>query len=186
MYPKVKVRVHQQENHIPPQNDHRRLVVTKVSDESLSIPVKEIQGCSPPLKPRVLKAYVPKLPAGQSLSSSKASTVVKSKHLGKDAKPDVRAGSAVPPRPRAVLSSPDNDGMIGSVNKLSDKKASANFMVHNNIKERAPAQRPQTKIAPSPMSMTKGSNRASFSKTGLVQSKFQKSNMGKPQQASVE
>lgn len=38
VYPKVKVRVHQQENDIPPQNDHRRLLVTKVSDESLSIP----------------------------------------------------------------------------------------------------------------------------------------------------
>lgn len=38
VYPKVKVRVHQQENDIPPQNDHRRLLVTKVSDESLSLP----------------------------------------------------------------------------------------------------------------------------------------------------
>ncbi|XP_004292246.1 PREDICTED: uncharacterized protein LOC101313676 isoform X2 [Fragaria vesca subsp. vesca] len=181
MYPKVRVRVHQQENHILSQNDHRRVPETKVSDESPSIPVKEIQGCSLPLKPKIMKASVPKVPAGlgQSLSSSKD----KSRHLGKqDAKPDVRACSSVPLRPRAVLSSPDNDGMIGLVNKLFDKTPSA-VKVH---KERVLAsQRQQRKASPSPMSMTKGSNRAVSTKTGLVQSKLQKNMKGKQQQASA-
>ncbi|XP_050366137.1 uncharacterized protein LOC126784696 [Argentina anserina] len=181
MYPEVRVRV-QQENHISPQNDHRRIPVTKFPDESASISVKMIQGCYPPLKPRIMKAYVPKIPATQSLSSSK---VYKTRQLEKqDAKPDVRACSAVVLRPRAVLSSPDNDGMIGVVNKLTDKKPSA-VKVHNS-KERVPvAKSPQTKTSSSPVSMTKGSNRAGFNKTGLVQSKVQKTMMGKQQQASV-
>ncbi|XP_024167417.1 uncharacterized protein LOC112173962 isoform X1 [Rosa chinensis] len=180
MHPTVRVRVHQQENYIPPQNDHKSVPVTKVSDESLSIPVKVTQGCSLPLKPRIMKASVPNVPAGQPLSSSKE----KSRRLDKDAKPDVRACSAVQPRPRAVLSSPDNDGMIGLVNKLIDKQPSASKVP--NTKERVPAaQRQQSKTSPSPMSMTKGSNRAVSNKTGLVQSKVQKTMIGKQQQASV-
>ncbi|PON44370.1 hypothetical protein PanWU01x14_267590 [Parasponia andersonii] len=51
------------------------------------------------------------------------SKVENKRHLVKDSKPNVRASSV--PRPRAVLSSPDNDGMIGSRNKLVDKRGSA-------------------------------------------------------------
>ncbi|PQQ17568.1 uncharacterized protein Pyn_26219 [Prunus yedoensis var. nudiflora] len=184
MYPKVKVRLQEQDDYFFPQNHHRTLLLTNASDES--VPGKEIRSCSPPSTAITKKAYVSKLP-GHSISSSKEEN---SRNPGKATKPaDARACSIL--RPRAVLSSPENDGMIGSRNKLVDKKSS-NMKVHNTKEKVAAAQKPQqpkivqsqVKKAARPMSMTKRLQQSVDKKNGVVQSGIQKPMMEK-QQASL-
>lgn len=122
MYPRVKVRVQEEEDHSPPPIDSQSSLLLKLI-ESLSQQEKENKISSPPSVTRITKAYVTS-PAAKSLSAAKdAGTDKNNMQIGKDAKSNAKAKS-VPP-PRAVLSSPDNDGMIGSRNKLNYARSSA-------------------------------------------------------------
>ncbi|CAB4321735.1 unnamed protein product [Prunus armeniaca] len=172
MYPKVKVRLQEQDDYFSPQSHHRTLQLTNASDES--VPGKETQSCSPPSIAITKKAYVSKLP-GHSISSSKAEN---SRNPGKATKPaDARACSIL--RPRAVLSSPENDGMIGSRNKVVDKNSLA-VKVHNTKEKVAAAQKPQqpkivqsqVKKAARPVNMTKRLQQALIKRMGLCRVEF--------------
>ncbi|XVF81055.1 hypothetical protein PTKIN_Ptkin15bG0125800 [Pterospermum kingtungense] len=118
MYPRVKVRVQEDDDHFPPPNDSDSSLFLRLI-ESLSKQEKENQINSPPSNARITKAYV-RSPETKLLSASKG-TVKDKEQINKDAKSNVKANS-VPP-PRAVLSSPDNDGMIGSRNKLNHARS---------------------------------------------------------------
>ncbi|XP_050105504.1 uncharacterized protein LOC126585153 isoform X2 [Malus sylvestris] len=188
MYPKVKVRLHdQQEDQFSPQDDHRKLLLANIHAGVISRFFKNEYKLT-------MEAYAPKLPR-QSISSSKEN----SKNLGKATTPDAKACLVL--RPRAVLSSPENDGMIGSINKIVDRKNSPAIKVQNPNTATSSAQRPhqEAKKAPSqakkkatatarPMAMNtnKGSNIKTLfnSNNGDVKSKFQKPLVGK-QHASL-
>ncbi|GLU22296.1 hypothetical protein SLE2022_383840 [Rubroshorea leprosula] len=103
MYPKVKVRLEQ-------DKDDSGSILSFALVESFSSQEKENQwdSDSPPIVARVTKA--------NSISASKV--VNNQKNNGEERKLSERAASV--PRPRAVLSSPDNDGMIGNRNRLND------------------------------------------------------------------
>ncbi|GLT66270.1 hypothetical protein SLA2020_386430 [Shorea laevis] len=103
MYPKVKVRLEQ-------DRDDSGSVPFFELVESFSSQEKENQwdSYSPPIVARVTKA--------NSISASKV--VNNQKNNGEERKLSGKAASV--PRPRAVLSSPDNDGMIGNRNRLKD------------------------------------------------------------------
>ncbi|XP_062079687.1 uncharacterized protein LOC133784283 [Humulus lupulus] len=111
MYPRVKVRA--QEDCFSPQIDSKP--TTTAQQE------KENQNSDSPLLPiaRILKAYV----LNSTMELNSASKVEKKRPVVKDSKPNLGASSV--PRPRAVLSSPDNDGLIGSRNKLLKERSSA-------------------------------------------------------------
>ncbi|XP_026435900.1 uncharacterized protein LOC113333687 isoform X3 [Papaver somniferum] len=79
-------------------------------------PGKELENDIPPSVARVPKLYSPVL-AAPSTSSSKAGEQKHEKQIEEDTKSNNEASSVL--RPRAVLSSPDNDGMIGHINRLS-------------------------------------------------------------------
>ncbi|XP_077229743.1 uncharacterized protein LOC143862559 [Tasmannia lanceolata] len=88
--------------------------------ESLSVQDRcsqgnEDQNDSPP-HAKVPKTYIPNVP----LSSIAVEKVNNNNEVDEDIRPYIRASSV--PRPRAVLSSPDNDDMIGSMNKLSTRR----------------------------------------------------------------
>ncbi|KAA3458695.1 hypothetical protein EPI10_013277 [Gossypium australe] len=109
LYPRVKVRVQEEEeDHFPPHNNHHHepcLFLRLL--ESLSKQEKENKINSPPSNSISTSPFI----------MSDGGTVKKNKkQIGKDMKSNVKASSVLPPR--AVLSSPDNDRMIGSINKL--------------------------------------------------------------------
>ncbi|KAF4387051.1 hypothetical protein G4B88_024623 [Cannabis sativa] len=108
MYPRVKVRVEEfkeQEECLSPQTQQE----------------KENQSSVSPLLPiaRILKDYV--LNSTMDLNNS-ASKVEQKRGVVKESKPNLKA--SLVSRPRAVLSSPDNDGLIGSRNKLVNERSS--------------------------------------------------------------
>ncbi|KAH1129828.1 hypothetical protein J1N35_001206 [Gossypium stocksii] len=115
MYPTVKVRVQEEEeDHFPPHNNnhHEPSLFLRLL-ESLSKQEKENKINSPPSNSisSITNAYI------TSPTPKDGGTVKKNKkQIGKDMKSNVKASSVLPPR--AVLSSPDNDRMIGSINKL--------------------------------------------------------------------
>ncbi|XP_022759778.1 uncharacterized protein LOC111306139 isoform X2 [Durio zibethinus] len=123
MYPRVTVRAQEEDDdHFPPPNDCQSSLFLRLI-ESLSKQEKENQIDSPPSIARITKAFVTS-PATTSLSASEdAGAVKRNKQIGKDTKSNAKANS-IPP-PRAVLSSPDNDGIIGSRNKLNYARSSA-------------------------------------------------------------
>ncbi|XP_024018433.1 uncharacterized protein LOC21398946 [Morus notabilis] len=172
MYPKVKVRASEQEDRLSPQND-RKAELFFTSPEFISMEAKENRSSSPLPIVRILKAHALEEHSTKQLSS--ASKVENNRRpLVKDAKPNVRACSV--PRPRAVLSSPDNDGMIGSRNELINERRSA-LKTHNTREEKGPAQ---TKLIPisqvksvKPLNMAKTSEKTFKSKSGQKQRKFQ-------------
>ncbi|GMJ15171.1 hypothetical protein HRI_005186300 [Hibiscus trionum] len=109
MYPRVKVRVQEEEEE---EEDHYPLFLRLIG--SLSKQEKENKIISPPSDsiPRVTKAHLTS-PTPKSLSATK---VKNDKQVGRNMKANVKTASILPPR--AVLSSPDNDGVIGNINKL--------------------------------------------------------------------
>ncbi|MCL7049735.1 hypothetical protein MKW94_027180 [Papaver nudicaule] len=79
-------------------------------------PGKELEIVSRPSVARVPTSYSPIFAAPSTSSSSKGSQKHEKK-TDEDTKGNTGATSVL--RPRAVLSSPDNDGMIGQINQLS-------------------------------------------------------------------
>ncbi|XP_052294218.1 uncharacterized protein LOC102611210 isoform X2 [Citrus sinensis] len=116
MYPRPRVRIKEQqqeeekaENHFSPPNDKGSILFLRVL-ESLALPdsssTKENQSGSPPSIARIKKAC----------NSA-------SKDISKDIKQNHKVRSVM--RPRAVLSSPDNDRLIGNGNKFDNKRCSS-------------------------------------------------------------
>ncbi|KAH9729135.1 hypothetical protein KPL70_009264 [Citrus sinensis] len=116
VYPRPRVRIKEQqqeeekaENHFSPPNDKGSILFLRVL-ESLALPdsssTKENQSGSPPSIARIKKAC----------NSA-------SKDISKDIKQNHKVRSVM--RPRAVLSSPDNDRLIGNGNKFDNKRCSS-------------------------------------------------------------
>ncbi|XP_057470459.1 uncharacterized protein LOC130759368 isoform X2 [Actinidia eriantha] len=114
MYPKVKVRELKEDDHEaiswPPLGAFESLSI-----DDLNSSVTESEDDTPPSVVRIPKSYIPTsaipvipLSKGEGMSSNKKKAV-------DDSNLNSRDRSLL--RPRAVLSSPDNDGMIGSRNK---------------------------------------------------------------------
>ncbi|KAJ4728326.1 Atp-dependent rna helicase dbp-7 [Melia azedarach] len=109
MYPRVKVRQVEEVNHLSPSNDGRSLLCLQVLESLFSqngSSTDENQSNSPPSIPRITKA---------------SKDVINN---GKDMKPNSRVSGAVL-RPRAVLSSPDNDGLIRNRYKFDNERSSS-------------------------------------------------------------
>ncbi|OVA02319.1 hypothetical protein BVC80_9099g119 [Macleaya cordata] len=170
VYPKVKVREQEEEDDddFRLQEEKNSLMLLKVF-ESLALkvqnsPGKEYQSDSPPSVARIPKFYSPIL-AAPSISSSKGEQK-NEKQIEEDTKSNIRASSV--PRPRAVLSSPDNDGLIGHINQLSRERPSV--LKKNGLGENPRAQskvNPRCVKARSPINTRREPKETTDSKTYL-------------------
>ncbi|KAL2323394.1 hypothetical protein Fmac_027773 [Flemingia macrophylla] len=115
MNPKMKVRVPEQdEEFVYPENNSGTWMFSKLI-ELLSFEEEKNQSESPPSVSKSTKAC-PHHVTRRSTPSTKG--VLKSiKRFGESPKVNARSCSVI--RPRAVLSSPENDGLIGSINDLN-------------------------------------------------------------------
>ncbi|CAK9139557.1 unnamed protein product [Ilex paraguariensis] len=139
MYPKVKVRDQEEDD----QFGYESSLQSSKGFESLSIhefpsPAWECE--DPPSIVRISGSNIsnsamPTVPASKGKSNNK-------KVVG-DNKPNIRASSV--PRPRAVLSSPDNDGVIGSKNRT--REVLSGLKNHNLCQHR----HTQCKVTPRPI-----------------------------------
>ncbi|KAJ0052591.1 hypothetical protein Pint_01661 [Pistacia integerrima] len=171
VYPQVKVR--QQE-----QDDRGSFLFIRVI-ESLSLQDhhssdEENKSNSSPSVAKITKVNAPIVKA-QSVTPSKAAK--SNRQINKDTKLlNARASSVT--RPRAVLSSPDNDGMIGNINKFDNERSSSLKKLHHDAK--VPTQTAAVFIpikgftARSPLVARKGSRDAFGNNSGLTQSKSAK------------
>jgi hypothetical protein len=124
MYPKVKVR---EQND---QEDFKGPSLLPFNDDSC-FPAKEHEDISPSYVAKIPKSYVPNVHMSTTsvseslimptISASKGAGEI-DKNLDEDDKINIRANSIL--RPRAVLSSPDNDMMIGNNNRVKAKRPS--------------------------------------------------------------
>ncbi|EOX94329.1 Uncharacterized protein TCM_003916 isoform 1 [Theobroma cacao] len=123
MYPRVRVKERvEEDDHFPSSKDSESFLFLRLL-ESVSKQEKENQINSPPSVARIAKAYVTSLVTKSLSASEGVGSVQNNKQIGKDTKSNTKANSI--PAPRAVLSSPDNDGMIGSRNKLNYARSAA-------------------------------------------------------------
>ncbi|XP_021667701.2 uncharacterized protein LOC110655618 isoform X2 [Hevea brasiliensis] len=158
MYPRVRVRKQEQDDEaeISPLEVNGDLHFLKVL-ESLSVQgrtEKENQSDSPALIARITKPYVP---------NPKAEAVCASKEKNK-------AHSIS--RPRAVLSSPANDGMVGNRNKVNNERSLAlrkcNSEPRKPIQTKAIASGFCQAKAESSLNMRRGSFKVASSSTSSV------------------
>ncbi|XP_057960120.1 uncharacterized protein LOC131152313 [Malania oleifera] len=127
VYPKVKVREQEQDDQSAEQDIDSS--ETEYLEDSSHIIAK------------IPKTYVPNLPTPKiSVSKGAISSMPcyslqrkKEKKADEDDKSNIRASSV--PRPRAVLSSPENDGMIGNQNRTKAERLSA-LNDHNMVPNR--------------------------------------------------
>lgn len=124
-YPKVKVREHDD------QEDLKGISLLPMKDDSC-FPVKEHEDISPPYVAKIPASYVPNVlmsttsvSEGLIIPTISVSEEAKKndKNFEEDDKINIRANSIL--RPRAVLSSPDNDVMIGNKNRMKVKQPSS-------------------------------------------------------------
>ncbi|CAJ1968241.1 unnamed protein product [Sphenostylis stenocarpa] len=119
MNPKVKVRVPDQEEEFFYTENSRGSWMFSKFIELLYFEEKNQREC-PPSVSKSIRAC-PQHVTMRSTPSTKG--VLKSmKRLGESPKENARACSVI--RPRAVLSSPENDGLIGSINELNNGTSS--------------------------------------------------------------
>ncbi|XP_074338162.1 uncharacterized protein LOC141675724 [Apium graveolens] len=122
MYPKVKVRDEAQDGD---EDDYTTRFFKALDALSLhnfpSPPVKELEDNSPPSVVRIPKSYISK-PVMPMAPVSKGSAKSINRKIVEEEKQNIRASSV--PRPRAVLSSPDNDGILKSQQKSRQKISS--------------------------------------------------------------
>ncbi|XP_075653553.1 uncharacterized protein LOC142623947 isoform X1 [Castanea sativa] len=132
VYPKVKVRE---------QEDQEDFKGPPLNDDS-SFPAKENEEISPAYVAKIPKSYVPNVPMSTtSVSESLIMPTISAsegageidKKIDEDDKINIRACSIL--RPRAVLSSPDNDVMIGNKNRVKAKRPSG-LKNHNLVQSR--------------------------------------------------
>ncbi|KAL4273110.1 hypothetical protein GQ457_13G026330 [Hibiscus cannabinus] len=117
-----------------------------------SFPVKRHEDVSPMPTARIPKSYVPEVEK-HSDTSSEGSEKSKTKAEEEEARPNIRASST--PRPRAVISSPDNDAVIRYKNKIEGRQPTA-LKNHDTVQNRHTTR---THIfARSPVRTTKSKN----------------------------
>ncbi|KAL9431186.1 hypothetical protein AB3S75_026384 [Citrus x aurantiifolia] len=156
MYPRPRVRIKEQqqeeekaENHFSPPNDKGSILFLRVL-ESLALAdsssTKENQSGSPPSIARIKKAC----------NSA-------SKDISKDIKENHKVRSVL--RPRAVLSSPDNDRLIGNGNKFDNKRCSSSTKkLILDRQNKMPAQTTPIKALTPPVTVSFGA-RSGLSRT---------------------
>ncbi|KAI3459554.1 hypothetical protein Pfo_016217, partial [Paulownia fortunei] len=129
-YPKVKVREQIEE---ADQYDYEKSSLQSLKAfEWLSLDHFSSSDESPRSVVRIRGSYVPKSPTPSFQASKEETNKKKRIGMGENRK-NVRATSA--PRPRAVLSSPDNDGIIGSKTQTRRELLSA-LKNHNSCQNR--------------------------------------------------
>ncbi|KAL5792681.1 hypothetical protein ACOSP7_001275 [Xanthoceras sorbifolium] len=177
MYPRVRVRVQeQQDGQVSPPNDRGPFLFLRLLEslslQDCSLP-KENHCNSSPANAKVTMTCVPDV----KLESDSASTEKNNTDIHKDTKLNARVSSI--PRPRAVLSSPENDGMIGNRNKLQKYTTFSSPKKLNSTEQKMRAQTaaiPNPVKTRSPLSARKGSRDAmSDNKRALTQTKLSKS-----------
>lgn len=136
MYPKVKVRSQDTDDQRSGDDQIRNYSLFLNDFQSFSIydsssSVKEHQDVSQPLVARMPKNYVPDI-IRPTTSDQKGAEKNNEKSYD-DNKSNIRASPV--PRPRAVLSSPDNDVMIGSKNRTKRERSSV-LKNHNQTQNR--------------------------------------------------
>ncbi|KAL5712034.1 hypothetical protein ACHQM5_014243 [Ranunculus cassubicifolius] len=169
MYPRVKVRDEEKpvkvKNGVDVQEKRNsllllnNLITLTLKDQFFTD--KEYTEDSPPTVAKVPKSYVPSFTT-PSISLSKE----KNNRETEDSRPNIRA-SSVPP-PRAVLSSPDNDGLIGSRNQLSKEKPSV--MKKSNLGETTDSQgkaKTRNLKSKTPVNTRVGSKEITNNKSGI-------------------
>ncbi|KAK7277478.1 hypothetical protein RJT34_22491 [Clitoria ternatea] len=120
VYPRVKVRVSEQdEDFVCPENDSGTMMFLRFI-ESLYFEEEKKESKIPPLISKNTKAC-PQHGTMRSTPSTKG-ILKSSKRVGESPKGNARASSVI--RPRAVLSSPENDGLFGSINDLNNSMSS--------------------------------------------------------------
>ncbi|RDY07054.1 hypothetical protein CR513_08881, partial [Mucuna pruriens] len=130
--PKVKVRVpEQEEEFVYPENNSGTWTLSKFI-ELLHFEEEKNQSECPPSIFKSTKACpqhvtmrsTPSSKEGDLNDGSTCTGVLKSsKRVGESSKENARACSVI--RPRAVLSSPENDGLVGSINDLNNSISSS-------------------------------------------------------------
>ncbi|KAK8548681.1 hypothetical protein V6N13_054540 [Hibiscus sabdariffa] len=95
-------------------------------------PVKRHEDVSPMTTARIPKSYVPEVEK-HSDTSSEGSEKSKTKTEEEEARSNIRASST--PRPRAVISSPDNDALIQYKNKIEGRQRTA-LKNHDTVQNR--------------------------------------------------
>ncbi|KAL5863775.1 hypothetical protein ACOSQ3_001289 [Xanthoceras sorbifolium] len=177
MYPRVRVRVQeQQDGQVSPPNDRGSFLFLRLLEslslQDCSLP-KENHCNSSPANAKVTMTCVPDV----KLESVSASTEKNNTDIHKDTKLNARVSSI--PRPRAVLSSSENDGMIGNRNKLQKYTTFSSPKKLNSTEQKMRAQTaaiPNPVKTRSPLSARKGSRDAmSDNKRALTQTKLSKS-----------
>ncbi|XP_063940469.1 uncharacterized protein LOC108202774 isoform X2 [Daucus carota subsp. sativus] len=131
MYPKVKVRDEAQD---VDEDDYATRFCKALDALSLhnfpSPPVKELEDNSLPSVVKIPKSYVSKPVMPMAPVSRAKSIKIK---VVEEEKQNIRASSV--PRPRAVLSSPDNDGLLKSKQKSRPERSSG-LRNHNQCQNR--------------------------------------------------
>eukprot|EP00257_Ricinus_communis_P020988 XP_015580364.1 uncharacterized protein LOC8265730 [Ricinus communis] len=144
MYPKVKVRTEGQDD-LYVAREHNWTSLLSLKDiqflllQDSCFPVKEYRDVSPVPIAKIPKTYVPNI----LLPTESASEGVDNKSSSdEEDRPNIRA--SLVPRPRAVISSPDNDALIANKNRVKATQPSA-LKNHNLIRSR----HAQCKVVPS-------------------------------------
>ncbi|KAL4311595.1 hypothetical protein GQ457_01G031270 [Hibiscus cannabinus] len=145
MFPRVKVKEQDQDDQ-QVIKDYKINYVLSLKDVPLlsmldsCFPVKRHEDVSPVPTARIPKSYVPEVEK-YSDSSSEGSEKSKTKAEAeeKEARPNIRVSST--PRPRAVISSPDNDAVIGYKNKIEGRQRTA-LKNHNTVQNQHKTRTP--------------------------------------------
>ncbi|XP_039070954.1 uncharacterized protein LOC120218013 [Hibiscus syriacus] len=138
MFPRVKVKEENQEDHQQVVKDYKINSVLSLKDVLFlsmldsCFPVKRHEDISPTPTARIPKSYLPEVEK-HSDTSSEGSGKSKTKVEDEEARPNIRASST--PRPRAVISSPDNDAVIGYKNKIEGRQRRA-LTNHSTVQNR--------------------------------------------------
>lgn len=170
MYPKVKVREDRDEDHKRDVAvDHKVFASLPIRVSSSSPPVKEEQqDVSPPFVPRIQNTRVLNAVNVTPTVSNSREPEKHDRKVDEKDRSNIRltSSSSSVLRPRAVLSSPDNDAMIGNKNKIGANRSKV-LRNHNFIQNRHVSA--QCKVAPSTKSQmhTNLSNEASDKKSDL-------------------
>lgn len=174
VYPRVKVREEKDLDDHPVLYEQKRSCLLSLKDlESLFL---QDDSNSPGTEHRVSPSPTAKIPKDYSPNVIKPATSEsqeeRTKMVGEDNKVNIRASSI--PMPRAVVSSPENDLLIGKKNRNTTEKPSA-LKNHNSVQSR----HSQCKIIPShsgnenPISLRKSKESADskcryFGKNGIA------------------
>ncbi|KAK6254690.1 hypothetical protein SCA6_015995 [Theobroma cacao] len=126
MYPRVKVKEQGQDDQYA-MHDYKISSVLSLKDVLfLSMldsyfPVKTPQDVSPIAKARIPESYVPEVE--KPSDSAPAESEKNNKATDEEDRPNIRV--SLTPRPRAVISSPENDAVIGHNNRIKGEHCAA-------------------------------------------------------------